>query len=269
MQDDSVAGKLGRTVLVKYLPLLLWVDETWTTQNLIPLLHPSSEDFLSAWDGLTYCRAMAPQAAELVRKPFLEAVEHIDRRLTGSRQKRFIAKYTGMLLWFASDPADEWITKLLTHGSAEARQQFAMQVSSHLRSLDSARQTQTWSSWLRGYWENRLLGVPVQLDDTEIDTMFYWTTLLPAVFPEAVDVATQMRDVELQRGIVMSEIGEAGLVGQYSEAVAKLLIHLGRTDQKPWTWHRAKEIFDELLLSNLNRKTGMQLRETIAKIGLW
>ncbi len=269
VRDHSVAGKLGRTVLARYLPLLLGVDETWTKQNLIPLLDPSSEDFLSAWDGLTHCRAMAPQAAELLREPFLDAVEHIERGLTGSRQKRFITKYTGMLVWFASDPADEWITKLLTHGSAEARQQFAMQVSSHLRSLDSARQEQTWNSWLKGYWENRLLGVPVQLDDTEIDTMLYWTTLLPAVFPETVDVATQMRDVELQRGIVMSEIGEAGLVGQYPEATAKLLIHLSRTDQKPRTWHRAKEIFDELLQSNLNRETALQLRETIAKIGLW
>ena len=269
VQDDSDAGKLGRTVLVRYLPLLLWVDETWTRQNLIPLLDPSSGDFLSAWDGLTYCRPMAPQAAELLRGPFLKAVGHIDHELTGSRQKRFITKYTALLTWFASGPADEWITKLLTHGDVEARYQFATEISGHLRSLDAARQEEIWSTWLKGYWENRLLGVPVQLDDAEIDRMLYWTTLLSAVFPEAVNVATQMRDVELQNGLVISQIGERDLVSRYPAAVAKLLIHLGKTDQKPWTWHRAKEIFEELLLSNLDGETETRVRETTARIGLW
>ena len=88
VQDDSVAGKLGRTVLAKYCPLLLWVDVTWTRQNLIPLLDPVSSEFLSGWDGLTYCRHMAPQTAELLREPFLKAVEQINGGLAGSRRKK-------------------------------------------------------------------------------------------------------------------------------------------------------------------------------------
>ena len=85
-------------MLAKYLPLLLWVDETWARHNLLPLLDPASGDFLSAWDGLTYCRPMAPQTAELLTEPFLEAVEQIGRDLAGPRQKRFTQKYTGMLV---------------------------------------------------------------------------------------------------------------------------------------------------------------------------
>ena len=269
VQDDSVASNLGRTVLVRYLPLLLWVDEPWTRQNLIPLLDPSSGDFSSAWDGLTYCRPMALQTAELLREPFLKAVEQINRDLAGSRQKRFITKYTAMLVWFASGPTDEWITKLLTRGGAEARHQFAMEISGHLRPLDAARQEKVWSTWLKGYWENRLLGVPVQLDDTEIDRMLYWTTLLSSIFPEAVDLAIQMPSVQLQHGIVISQIGEGDLVGKYPEAAAKLLIHLGKTEQNPWTWYRAKEIFDKLLLSDLESETEVSLKATAAKVVLW
>ena len=269
VQDDSIAGKLGRTVLARYTPLLLWVDETWTRQNLIPLLDHDSSEFLSAWDGLTYCRQMTPQTAELLKEPFLKAVEHVNRDLAGSRQERFITRYVGLLVWFASDPADEWITKLLTHCDSEARHRIAMEISSHLRSADAGRQKTWWSTWLKGYWENRLLGVPVQLDDAEIDSMLYWTTLLSAVFPEAVDLAIQMRAVQLQHGIVIFQIEEGNLVDQYPESVAKLLIHLGKTDQKPWTWYRAKKIFDELLLSNLDSETEASLRETMARIAAW
>ena len=266
IQDETVSGRLGRTVLTRYLPLLLWVDERWTRQNLLPLLDPSGSEFLSAWDGLTYCRPVSPQAAEQLKDPFLTAVEQIGSQLNGSRKKRFITKYMGMLVWFASDPADQWITKLLTHGDADARDQFAIEVGGHLRSLDVDRQKEIWNTWLRGYWQNRLDGFPVQLDDNEIGQMFYWSTLLSAVFPEVVDLAIQLRPVQLQQGIVISQVQEGRLVSQYPEAVAELFVHLGKTDQAPWTWHRAGEIFEELLRSDLDGETEARLRETMARI---
>ena len=268
MQDNGVAGQLARTALARYFPFLLRVDETWTGQNLIPLLSPGHSEFVSTWDGLTYCGQMTPQTAEFLREPFLKAVEHINHELAGSRQKRFITKYIGLLAWFVTGPTDEWITKLFTHGDAEVKHQFATEISHHLRSLDDVRQEEWWSIWLKGYWANRRLGIPAQLDDTEIETMIGWTTLLPAVYPEAVDLAVKMRAVPLQRGTAIYRIGNDDLVNQYPEAVAKLLIHLAKVDQKPWTWHRAKEIFDELLQSNLDNETKVSLSETIAKIGL-
>ena len=268
MQDNGVAGQLARTALARYFPFLLWVDETWALQNLVPLLEPGHSEFVSTWDGITYCGQMTPRTAELLREPFLKAVERIDHELAGSRQKRFITKYVGMLAWFAADPTDEWITKLFTHGNAEVRHQFATEMSHHLRSLDDVRQKEWWSIWLKGYWKHRLLGIPAQLDDTEIETMLEWTALLHAVYPEAVDLAVQKRAVPLQRGTVIRQVGENDLVNQYPEAVAKLLIHLGKADHQPWAWHGAKEIFDELLQSNLESETEVSLRETIAKIGL-
>ena len=268
MKGDSVASKLGRTVLTRYFPFLLRVDENWTGENLIPLLNPNHSEFVSAWDGITYCSQMAPRTAELLREPFLTAIEHINSELASSRQKRFITKYTGILTWFVTDSNDEWITKLFTHGDAEVRRQFATEVSHHLRSLDDAQQKEWWSIWLKGYWENRLLGFPAQLDDTEIEAMLDWTTLLPAVYPEAVDLAVRMRPVPLQRRPALYRIGEADLINQHPQAVAKLLIHLGKADHRPWIWHRAREIFDELLKFSLESETEVSLRETITKIGL-
>ena len=267
MQDNSVAGRLGRTILAMHLPFLVNVDETWALQNLIPLLEPSHDEFVSAWDGLTYYGQMTPQTAELLREPFLEAAKHLIGGLAGTRQERFVTKYIGMLTWFTSGPADEWITNLFTHGDLAVRHQFATEVSHHLRSLGEVRQKEWWSIWLKGYWENRQLGVPTQLDDTEIETMLEWTALLPAVYPEAVDLAVRMRVVPLRRGMVIRWTGTSGMVQQHPNAVARLLIHLGQADHKSWIWHEAAEIVDELLQSNLDSEIEVSLRETVAKIG--
>ena len=267
-QEGDIVGKLGRTVLARNLPFLLYVDETWALQYLVPLLGPGHSDFASAWDGVTYCGQITPRAAELLREPFLKAVEHVNSEFSGSRRPQFVSKYIGVLTWFAASPTDEWITKLFTYGDAEVRHQFATEISHHLRSLDETRQNEWWSIWLKGYWENRLQGVPAPLDDTEVEAMLDWTTLLSAVYPQAVDLAVQMRSVPLQRGTIIYRIEKAELVNEYPEAVAKLLIHLGEADQKPWVWHGAKEICDELLQSHLDSETEVRLRETVAKIGL-
>ena len=63
-------------------------------------------------------------------------------------------------------------------------------------------------------------------------------------------------------------LDKAELANQHPEAVAKFLIHLGQADQKPWTWHGAKEICDVLFQSNLDSATGVRLTETVVKIGL-
>ncbi len=268
MQDNGVAGRLGRTILARGLPFLASVDETWVSHNLIPLLEPSHDEFVSAWDGLTYSGQFTPQTAELLREPFLEAAKHLNGELAGTRQERFVAKYIVLLTWFASGPADEWITNLFTYGNLAARHQFATEISRHLRSLSEVRQKEWWSIWLKGYWENRLLGVPTQLDDAEIESMIEWTTLLPAVYAEAVDLAVRMRVVPLRRGVVIRRAAICEMVQQYPNAVARLLIYLGRADHQPWIWHEAGEIVDELLQSDLDGEVEVSLRETAARIGL-
>ena len=268
MQNNGVAGQLGRTILTRHLPLLAYVDETWALQNLIPLLEPGHDEFAPAWDGLTYCGQMTPQAAELLREPFLKAAKNLGVELYGNRQERFVSQYVGMLTWFASSPSDAWITTLFHHGDSSARHQFATEIGRHLRSLAEARQKEWWGIWLKGYWENRLLGVPTQLDDTEIETMLEWTASLPAVYPEAVDLAIRMPVVPLRRSLAIRWSGTSEMVQQHPGAVARLLIHLGRGDHQPWIWHEANEIVDQLLQSGLDSATEVSLRETATKIGL-
>ena len=268
MEDDTIAGKLGRTILAKHLPFLVDLDEIWAQHNLVPMLDPGHGEFLLAWDGLTYCGPMSSRTAGLLRVSFLTAVEHINRELAGSRRKRFVSTYGAMLTWCATSPTDEWITKLFTHGDAEVRCHFAAAIGTFLRHLDETRQKEWWRIWLGGYWQNRLLGVPVPLDDCEIEAMLNWTILLPAVYSEAVDLAIQMRTMPLQSGSIMRRVNRTDLVDRYPAAVAKLLRHLGKANHNPWIWYGADEIFHKLLQSDLDDKTKADLTETMARIGL-
>lgn len=269
IEDQRMPGQLARVVFMSQFPFLAFTDEEWAIHHLLPLLASGHNEFVSAWDGLTYCGQMTPRAAELLREPLLGAVEHISRELGGGLQRRFLRYYTAMLTWFATGPDDEWIVKLFSNGDADVKQGFAEQIGYRLRSLDEAQQQEWWNVWLKGYWENRLLGIPAPLDDDEIRTMLGWTNHLPAIYSEAVDLAVRMPIVPLERGFFIRELGKSDLAGKHPAATAKLLVHLGQADHSPWFWHGTRKLFDRLLESDLDTAIKVALRETMAKIGFF
>ena len=216
---------------------------------------------------LTWGHIAPLSVAERLRQPFLDAIERINHELAGGMLQRFLEYYTAMLAWFVTGPNDEWIVKLFSNGDTTVRHQFATQIGYRLRSLDGAQQQEWWNVWLKGYWENRLLGIPAPLDDAEIRTMLGWTNHLTAIYPEAVDLAICMPIVPLERGFFIRELGDSDLPDKFPEAVAKLLIHVGKVDYQPWFWHGTKEIFDRLLQSKLDTATEVALKETMVKIG--
>ena len=236
--------------------------------NLLPLFEVGHEDFQPAWEGFLACGHIAPlSVAERLRRPFLDAVKRINHELTGKMLRRFLEYYTAMLAWFVTGPNDEWIVKLFSSGDANVRREFAERIGYRLRSLEEVQQQEWWNVWLKGYWENRLMGIPAPLDDAEIRTMLGWANHLPAIYPEAVELAVRMPVVPLEREFFIMELGDSDLPDKCPEAVAKLLIHLGKAEYQPWTWHGAKEIFDRLLASNLDTATEVALRETMVRIG--
>ena len=268
MQSPGITGKLGRTILASRFHFLLYVDEAWAVDNLLPLFQVGHEDFQPAWEGFLAWGHIAPlSVAERLRQPFLDAIERINHELSGEMRRRFMEYYTAMLTWFVTEPNDEWITKLFNNGDANVRHEFANQIGYRLRSLGEAQQTEWWNVWLKDYWENRLLGFPAPLDNAEIAAMLGWTNHLSAIYPEAVDLAVRMRSIPLEREFFVMELDESELPDKDPESVAKLLAHLGQADHSPWFWHSTKGLFDRLLQSNLDTATEVALKETMAKIG--
>lgn len=165
VQERTMAGRLGRSVLAGQFAFLLAADEKWTTENLIAFFRNRDNiaDFQGVWDGFLSWGRLNPTVAENLKDAFLEAVQQIDSDLA-NRRNDFVEYYTTMLGYFVADPLETWVPKLLRHGGEEARGRFASETGSHLRRTDETGQQEWWGRWLKRYWENRLRGVPAPLE---------------------------------------------------------------------------------------------------------
>ena len=126
-----------------------------------------------------------------------------------------------------------------------------MEISRALQLVNESHQQEWWDTWLRDYWENRLVGVPTPLSDTEIVLMTELATNLPGLFPDAIDLVAQMPSVSGIPWFVLHRIEDSGLAERHSIELANLLIHIAQSDSEPWIGLRIKGIVDQLLESDL------------------
>ena len=274
VEDKTLAGRLGRAVLARYLSFLLGVDRDWTEANLITLFtkHDDGDDFKALWGGFLY-GPLSPPVAELMGDAFLDAVPHIVGDASSEEQKQFIGRYVAMLVYYSDDPLEVWIPTFFKHCNENARRYFAISIKSHLEDMTDSQQQEWWNRWLKAYWENRLQGVPERIGDGEMGIMFWWLPDLKGVFPEAVNLAIQMQleqfnnhSADSNRIVYMIEKGD--LWERYPEAVAKLLIHLGHIKSRSRAWPNGKELIDKLLNANLSCEQKRQLKELAADRGM-
>ena len=107
VEDQSLPGRFGRTVLASQFACLLVLDQKWAREYMLPLFDPDSEDFRAAWEGiLTTMRHLNPAIAGAMKHLFPRAVERINSDLFSQRD-RFIKYYIYMFEYLAEDPLDK------------------------------------------------------------------------------------------------------------------------------------------------------------------
>ena len=270
VNNDALAGRLGRSVLASQFAFMLRVDEQWTIENLIPFFSsPEEDDFRAVWDGFLTGRRITPKVAGLLYEPSLQAVERFSKAPSNQSLVRFVDYYTIMLSYFAKNHTDlikEWIPALLNNDNDLIRERFAWKIWSLLHDLNDVQQHEWWNRWLKRYWKNRLEGVPAPLKTSEITGMLEWLPYLTAVFTEAVDLAIQMPLVPLKRGLVMRELKGRKVIEDHPGTVGKLLVHLGKVDSSDHVWHAGKKLVYALLQKKeLPSEIIHQLKELAAK----
>ena len=280
VRDRSLPGKFGRTVLASDFTFLLAVDETWTRNNLLPLFDPDGDDFQAAWSGFLTGGRLNPAVAEAMADPFLKAVEQINSDLFNQRD-RFIKYYIYMFEYLDENPLDRWIPKFFQYASQEqpseteesmlfpsnsqgAKDYFAAEVGSRLQHMDETERQEWWQRWLKRYWENRLDGIPDELETGEVAQMLEWLPHLTVVFPEAVDLTVQMTVGPLQDCWIMEALSvsdENELWRRHPESVAKLLIYLWEYELPRHSWRSARDLIDNLLSSDISEQFKEELEE--------
>ena len=270
VQDKTLAGRLGRSVLGRSLSFLWEADENWAKENLLPLFEDDeqADDYQALWDGFLY--SPLPRMAELMTDAFLKAVSLIKRSDSDhGRRDRFLDRYTTMLVYFVNDPLASSIPQLFENAAVADRHRFALSMGRHLDVMSDTQQREWWERWLGRYWKNRLGGVPAPLAADEIVDMLGWLPYLRSVYPEAVELAVRMENAPLGNSSVVRRLADGTLWQKYPQATAELLVHLGEYDSSPATWHRAKQkLIDKLLQTDLPQDLKTALNELVAKLGL-
>lgn len=268
VQDPTVNGSLVRSVLASQFAFLLSSDEAWTQEYLLPLFtSKDTTDFQVVWNGFLAWGQINPEVVELLEEPFLEAIERIEKELP-SQINRFIEYFIVLVRYFVRNPLEVWIPKLFHNVSVDARCLFSSEIEHHLLDMSEEQRKGLWDSWLKEYWLNRIVAVPVPLVSVEIENILDWLPHLGVLYPEAVEIALKMPDGPFNQTTLVSDLQESELPHRYPESTAKLIIYLGNTESSEYVWYKGKEIIEDLLKADISSSSSLKLKELVAKLGL-
>ncbi|MCY4379791.1 MAG: DUF4020 domain-containing protein [Candidatus Dadabacteria bacterium] len=268
-QDETLAGRLGRCILGGRFSLLLKIDEKWAKQNLLPLFGKciGKDDCYALWSGFLQWQKITPDIAELLESSFLKAVNRFKDCPDSQLREKFIESYTTMLVDFASNPIEKWIPKFFEDADEEWKCHFTFAMKSRLASMDSESKRQLWERWLKLYWKNRLQGVPAPLNPHEISAMLHWLPHFEEEFPEAVDLAVEIKQITFEIGLILSGIEKSGLCQRHPEAAAKLLIYLVPCGLDGPNSSAVQDLAAKLLQSEIPKSLRTELEDLAAQSG--
>ncbi|HBC31605.1 MAG TPA: hypothetical protein DC024_10240 [Clostridiales bacterium] len=268
IQDDTIVGRLGRSVLASQFDFLLTADESWARENLLPLFDFDNNalEFQAAWHGYLTWGQLSPTAADALENYFLKSVQRVEHELT-HMSNRFIEFYVFMLGFFISGSPERWIREFFKYISTDKRHIFAEEIGKHLRHLNDAQQLNWWDRWLKDYLKDRIQGVPKPLVPAEIEKMLNWLPNMQTIFGEAVELVIQMQNYPLQYSRLIYDIRKKDLLQSNPEEVGKLLLFIGNSGSPSRIFRGIREIVNTLVQRGISPKTENSLKELLVKLG--
>lgn len=269
---QTAAGRLGRSVIAQETAFVMAVDEDWAKEHLVPLFDSEDiEDRQAVWDGLL-CGRLSPTAADALRCAFSRAVSDMDELFKREGRTRireqFISTFTAMVAYFVDEPLSSWIPKFFSRAGEEDRRQFAWDLGNIIDDMENDTLQELWQRWLKAYWENRLHGTPAPLDSTEAGAMLDWLPDIRCLYPEAVDLAIKMQNLQLDHSLIVHQLNEGEMWERYPQATAELLIYLADSNSTPWVWYDGRDLIEKLITQGLPEDMNTALAGILAKLGL-
>ena len=275
VEDKGLTGTLGKAVLCSRIAFLLDADYNWSIKCLIPLFTDDSnlDGLQASWHGFVYGGRLNPQVAEVMEDSFLSSIARIGTIFPEENLRNvFIQRIAAMAIFFVDDPLREWIPELFRHADAsEDRRQFVWAIGNVLRNMSDAHQQDLWERFVRGYWENRIQGIPPpSLEGSEVQAMLKWLPTLKSIYPQAVELAIRTPGAVLDDGMLIYGIAQKNVWETYPEATARLLVHFGAVagGQAGQEWDGAKELIDSLLGLDISADSRAGLEDLVVRLGL-
>lgn len=226
VQDKTIVGGMGRSMLASQIVFLFALDEEWTHRHIIPLFSsPDSNKFKQTWDGFLVWGQLNNLLIEVLQPAFLSALQRLDADLAENR-RRFIKSFTALVVLHVDDPTVHLLPALFESASLEDRNNFASQLKFFLQNMAESTRQNLWERWLRRYWQNRLQSVPRRLEETEAKIMLEWLPHLGELFPQGVSLAVSAQISQIDHTSLIYKMQKSDLVTRFPMKTAELLVFL-------------------------------------------
>ncbi|MDD2736267.1 MAG: DUF4020 domain-containing protein [Desulfuromonadaceae bacterium] len=268
VEDKSLPGILGLSIIASQFPFLLAADNEWTVKYLLPLFseNTESQDYQAVWDGFMCWGHLNPEVAELLEPTFFASLTKF-QVFKEQRRNRFIEFIAAYLVYYVNSPLTTWIPEFFRQTGEESRVMLASNIKTYLNRTEEKFQIDLWRRWIKKYWENRLQGVPAPISAAEFEPMLGWTVRLTAIFPEAVALATKMPHGTIRNSSFLRDLDKNELPQRYPNEVAQLIIYLGESGSHSYMWYGLKELVSKIK-EGLTPELSQKLEEVTARLGI-
>lgn len=269
INEESPAGGIALCLFASQLSYFLFIDEDWTKKNILPWFDHDKDSLRmqQCWDGFLTWGTLNQRVFDSLRDFFIKATNQLKSKKINQRD-RFSELYAVMVVFYEDEPQKELLQVFFKNSEPTDRHNLAIYIEHMISGLSEEQQKEQWNKWLKDYWQKRLQGIPLPLDDSEIKEMLEWLTQLTAVFPEAVELAIQMRKAKFDHVSIGYSLREGELVDRYPNDVAKILIYILELDCPSYIQFGIQEVINKLRKANLPSDIWASLEETATKYGV-
>jgi hypothetical protein len=268
---DSYAAEIGRVVLASQLHFLFSSDQKWTIENVVPLLDWSANPrrALQSWHG--YLASGGWDETSLAHLlPMYEKVFSVLKAEFGRARRPFCQHLAGIAGFSRVNPIKNgWLIRFMRVADSEERIMWASFVREMLKEMKEPAKQDAWDNWIQDYWQKRIEGVPVPLEAAEVGEMVNWGPQLGPAFPAAVEkICSSPTPKQDTSSFIYRELCESGHPDSDANSVAKLVLHLLRSDWSPThDFDQVEVLFIRISDSGAEKQDLLDICDELARLG--
>lgn len=229
--------RMGIPMLGSQLLFVFSCDEDWTERHLLQIYDWERDECMAelAWHGYLAWGRWNETLLRRLRPLYRQTMSYVAR--LGVGKERFTRHVADVAVFGQSSPTDDrWLDEFIEKADRSQRLAWAGRMSFLLGSLDEDARVDLWRRWLRAYWRNRQDGIPVALEQKEMEVMVTkWTMLLGPVFRDAVDVVCRTPYMASSgHTLLWWEWAELPLAAEEAQSTARFVNHVLKGCEPPF-----------------------------------
>jgi hypothetical protein len=272
LEGEDYQAELCRVILCSQLNFLFSLDPNWTKIHIIPLFDWKTEkkQAQQAWCGfLRLGKCNNEQMLSDLMPLYKQTFSHLAVDLNYRENARLFCNHIVTILIYASPSSFDkdnqgkldFISDFIKQVNPTIRKQFASTISSSIRDMQEDSIKKLWNEWLKTYWKERNIRIPLALESGELEEMIIWLIYLKPVFNEAVDLFCKspspiFADSRLIDSFRVRQLEKNQYYAmRYPKSLSKLLLHLlkNTSQNKIFDFDYIEKIFRQLIDTEVSR----------------